>query len=227
MKTTAWVVLCMVAALASGCQKSVLDNISRQLAWRTQPGQTTEPQYLYHTVQRSGETLSHVAQWYTGKIQHWETIAAHNRSLDLNTLRQGDRIRIPESILITHQAMPQGYVQELTPKEAPAAVREPAQPPTMGAVPRASTLKPAAKPPEARQATSQKVNTPKKPPARTPSQPPAAVAAAKPGAVPRPAPKPEQFRLLEPVESISTTSPDAEASSAAELNEIELFGPIP
>jgi hypothetical protein len=105
------VTLVVTVALSSvACQKTILHSVLQEQALPSQAVEAAEPQYLHHTVQWPGETLSHIAQWYTGRIQNWQTIAAHNRTMDLNTLRKGDIILIPQSILITHESMPADIV---------------------------------------------------------------------------------------------------------------------
>ncbi len=65
-----------------------------------------EPGTLRHVVRWQGETLSHIALWYTGKIQNWRKIAGANPTLKLDRIRVGDRIRIPADLVITREPMP-------------------------------------------------------------------------------------------------------------------------
>ncbi len=206
MKTTILVAILAAALLAGGCQKSFVYSVSQQpsVEQRTQAEQPAEPRYLRHTVQRPGETLSHIAQWYTGKIQNWETIASHNRSMDINSLRRGDIVRIPESILITHKPMPQDFVQELPAKSKPAAAKAGAKP---------NNSSPAAKPGAAKPIV-----------AKVP-QPTVAEPVPGPRVVATPT-RPEQFSLFEPVEAAPAPNASPPEASKDVLSEIELFGPI-
>jgi hypothetical protein len=125
MRSILFVLGAAAALLSIACQKTVLHSVVQEQAPRAPVAAPAEPQYLRHTVKWPGETLSHIAQWYTGKVQHWETIAAHNRTIDLNTLRKGEIVLIPESILITRNAMPADIVQPpaKNPKPKPKIVK--------------------------------------------------------------------------------------------------------
>lgn len=76
-----------------------------------------EEEYLTHTVQWPGESLSIIAKWYIGKLMDWEILAAHNPDLDPNRIFVGDRIRIPESRVRTFDPMPREFVEQFLPPE--------------------------------------------------------------------------------------------------------------
>ena len=71
----------------------------------------SEP-YL-HTVRSPGESLSIIANWYTGNYRDWECLAKINPHLpDPNFIRLHDVIHIPTHIMQTRQPMPPEYVEE-------------------------------------------------------------------------------------------------------------------
>ncbi len=87
-----------------------------------------EPPFFVHVVRWEGETLSGIAEWYTGSWRNWKAIARANSRIDPDRMRLGNRIQIPESLLKTHQPMPREFMpvrdrQEKTSRSSPARVR--------------------------------------------------------------------------------------------------------
>lgn len=71
-----------------------------------------EGPYFVHTVMWPGESLATVAAWYTGNTRNWRLLADANPQLtDPNKIVVGDKIRIPEKMLRTREAMPQGFAE--------------------------------------------------------------------------------------------------------------------
>lgn len=70
-----------------------------------------EPQPLVHEVRWSGETLSHIAQWYTGNEDNWRKISKANPGLKPDRIFIGDRIIIPPELLITRKPMPRKQIK--------------------------------------------------------------------------------------------------------------------
>ncbi len=64
-----------------------------------------------HTVRWTGETVSVIAQWYTGKQNNWEHIVKANSDLDPKRMRIGDKIFIPVDLLKTREPMPREYLE--------------------------------------------------------------------------------------------------------------------
>ncbi len=81
---------------------------------------TTELQaedYLLHTVKWNGESISIIAEWYTGDLQNWEMLAKHNPHLDPNKIYIGDTVQIPKKHLITTKPMTKEFVQSFYPEQ--------------------------------------------------------------------------------------------------------------
>ncbi len=78
---------------------------------------TSEPRIYLHKVRWSGETLSHIAKWYTGTIKNWEAIAKVNPELDPKKIDIGDTISIPEDLLTSHKPMPHSFVRPTVQKK--------------------------------------------------------------------------------------------------------------
>ena len=84
-----------------------------------------EGQYFVRTVKWHGESLSTIAAWYTGTTRNWRLLAEVNPQLaDPNRIALGDRIRIPQKMLRTREAMPQGFAESYVkpPKQSGAGV---------------------------------------------------------------------------------------------------------
>lgn len=66
--------------------------------------------YIDHIVQYPGETLSIIANWYTGSGRNWELVLDANPGVDPRRIRLGDLIRIPRELLVREDAMPRSAV---------------------------------------------------------------------------------------------------------------------
>jgi hypothetical protein len=91
-----------------------------------------EPDYYVHTVRWPGETLGIIAKWYSGDVRNWQMVADANPAINPRSIRIGDMIRIPESILRTREPMPKSFLARFS---RPALRHEEAkdQPPESGA----------------------------------------------------------------------------------------------
>ncbi len=78
---------------------------------------TTEPRIYLHKVHWPGETLSHIAAWYTGTLKNWKAIAKVNSEMDPTKIHVGDTISIPEDLLTTRKPMPPSFVRPTVPKK--------------------------------------------------------------------------------------------------------------
>ena len=67
--------------------------------------------YLVHKVTWPNETLSLIAEWYTGRTENWKTIAEANPKLHPRRIRLGTEIKIPAALLKTILPMPREFVQ--------------------------------------------------------------------------------------------------------------------
>ncbi len=69
-----------------------------------------------HRVKWQGESLSIIAQWYTGDSTNWKALAKANPDLNPNLIRIGDRIVIPRNLIENEKPMPRDFL--------PASTRE-------------------------------------------------------------------------------------------------------
>jgi hypothetical protein len=117
-----------------------------------EPPLPPRPQQRYHVheVRWSGETLSHIALWYTGSANNWEKIAEANPGLKPKSISIGDRILIPEEFLKVREPMPRGHVQPLAaPRQrAPGTSVQPSKGPTREGLFGPVELLPPSAPPE-------------------------------------------------------------------------------
>ena len=92
-----------------------------------------KPAPYIHTVKYPGETLSIIAQWYTGQMSNWEEIAKANPGMNPNQIEIDEKLVIPRELLKTEKPMPLSFVQEFLPKPKPPQKKKadpPAAPPT-------------------------------------------------------------------------------------------------
>jgi len=76
-------------------KKHVKDNLSQRT--------DRKEESFIHTVKWPGETISIVAKWYTGNVNHWKQIAKINPGLDPKKIVIGNKISIPKSLIIRSQ----------------------------------------------------------------------------------------------------------------------------
>ena len=121
------VVMVMLAACASTANKAEGPAQPPASSVTAAPGQPQAPpltpgpaagaskpsphtQYFIHTVKFKGESVSIIAGWYTGDIQNWKVLKEHNPDINPNRIFEGNKIRIPESMMKTKAPMPKEYV---------------------------------------------------------------------------------------------------------------------
>ena len=73
-----------------------------------------------HKVRWSGEPLSIIAKWYTGKFDHWRSLAKANPKLNPKRIYIGKRIVIPEDLLKTRKPMPKSFLDQFSPEKKTA-----------------------------------------------------------------------------------------------------------
>jgi len=74
------------------------------------PLPTPEPGFYIHRVRWPGETLSIIAQWYTGSWKNWKALSNANPKLNPNRIFINDNILIPEDLLKSHKPMPLSFL---------------------------------------------------------------------------------------------------------------------
>ena len=66
--------------------------------------------YHFHKVRYPGESLSVIAEWYTGDVENWRSLAKANSKLDPDRITIGATVLIPENLLHTKKKMPKEFV---------------------------------------------------------------------------------------------------------------------
>lgn len=72
-----------------------------------------QPEPYVHIVRWTGETLSHIALWYTGSQNNWKKIAEANGGLKPLRIDLGDSILIPGELVKTRTPMPREHLRSL------------------------------------------------------------------------------------------------------------------
>jgi hypothetical protein len=87
------------------------------------------PRFYVHVVRWKTETLSFIAEWYTGSWKKWGALATANPDLDPKRIKIGDTIRIPEALLKTRTPLPSDFLRTAVSEKAvqPAPPRESAE----------------------------------------------------------------------------------------------------
>ena len=67
--------------------------------------------YHYHQVRYPGESLSVIAEWYTGDVENWPYLAKANSKLDPDHITIGTTVLIPQNLLHTNKPMPKEFVE--------------------------------------------------------------------------------------------------------------------
>lgn len=83
------------------------------------------PYHFEHRVRWSGETLSLIAKWYTGRIANWKALARANPGLNPNRIIAGNIIYIPPELLKTKKRLPRKVVAKTLPGYFTHMVTEP------------------------------------------------------------------------------------------------------
>jgi hypothetical protein len=66
--------------------------------------------YYFHKVRYPGESLSVIAEWYTGDVENWRYLAKANPKLYPERIGIGTTVLIPENLLHTKKTMPKEFV---------------------------------------------------------------------------------------------------------------------
>lgn len=62
-------------------------------------------EFISHKVM-AGETIASIARWYSGKTTTWKEIVDYNTGLDPFKLKEGQTIKIPQSMATVHKEQP-------------------------------------------------------------------------------------------------------------------------
>jgi len=89
--------------------------------------------YFVHTIKFPGETVSIIAAWYLGDKMRFDVLAAANPEINPALIKQGMKIKIPESLMKTREPMTREFVDgfykkpptEKAPPPGPAKEEEP------------------------------------------------------------------------------------------------------
>jgi hypothetical protein len=88
----------------------LVDHLPEKVTFWSKPAASV-PGYHYHDVLYPGETLSIIAEWYTGDGENWRALAKLNPKLNPNHISIGAKIRVPEKLLLNHKRMPEYFVK--------------------------------------------------------------------------------------------------------------------
>lgn len=142
-RQTKWTVLLLLAVAlgANACRGASVFRRGDESAARG-------GKYYEHTVRYTGESLAIIAKWYTGDARNWSVLAKENPDVSPNTMRIGDLVQIPRSMVTNTEPMPRSFIASQTPKIKKAPVTKSATPRSRGSKPAAIDQAEAAEPEE-------------------------------------------------------------------------------
>jgi LysM repeat protein len=79
---------------------------------------TSEPSFYIHRVRWPGETLSIIAQWYTGSWKNWKSLSKANSNLNPKRIVIGSDIFIPEALMKSRKPMPISFLSSSVRKKS-------------------------------------------------------------------------------------------------------------
>jgi hypothetical protein len=85
------------------------------------------PKYYEHRIRWSGETLSMISKWYTGRYNNWKILVNHNPEINPKRIRLGQKIYIPNNILKTRKPLPQKFAAKGLPSYFAYTVQRPGE----------------------------------------------------------------------------------------------------
>jgi hypothetical protein len=80
-------------------------------------------------VRYSGESLSVIAEWYTGDVENWPYLAKANAKLDPDHITIGTTVLIPKNLLHTSKPMPKEFVEAVAKRHKAETARVAKRPP--------------------------------------------------------------------------------------------------
>lgn len=89
----------------------------------------SKPAYHYHKVRYYGESLSVIAEWYTGDVENWPYLAKANSKLDPEHITIGTTVLIPKNLLHTSKPMPKEFVEAVAKRHKAERARVAKRPP--------------------------------------------------------------------------------------------------
>lgn len=93
------------------------------------PLQANSQEPVTHIVKYSGESLSIIANWYTGKSSNWQAVLDANPDLKSpQKLKLGSTIIVPADLVIQRAPLPKSSVTKFSPKATPTPNAAPAEP---------------------------------------------------------------------------------------------------
>jgi hypothetical protein len=83
--------------------------------------------FFVHTVKFSGETVSIIAAWYLGDKMRFDVLAVANPEINPTLIKAGMKIKVPENLMKTREAMPKEFVDGFygRPRKEKASPSEP------------------------------------------------------------------------------------------------------
>ena len=112
-----WLLLVALFWVCSGCtgvkKSPQATDKSMEAKSVTTVGETVDSDEnlpFFHQVRWEGETLSLIANWYTGDWRNWKALSEVNPWLEPKNMFAGLKVKIPRQLLKTTKRMPREFV---------------------------------------------------------------------------------------------------------------------
>ena len=96
--------------------KPETDAVAKKTPSEVKP--TSESGFYIHRVRWPGETLSIIAQWYTGSWKNWKSLSKANSNLNPKRIVIGSDIFIPEALMKSRKPMPISFLSSSVRKKS-------------------------------------------------------------------------------------------------------------
>ncbi len=98
-------------------------------ALESAPHQQPATNPLVHIVKWKRETLFSISRWYTGSGNNWKRLATANPDITAHRIHIGDKIVIPEELLIKRKPLPPDILKPVSVRKSASPTQSPKQPP--------------------------------------------------------------------------------------------------
>jgi len=97
-------------------QSAIREKLNFEKDETEEADQDSETEYFIHTTQWPWETMTYVAEWYTGDPKNEKNLTEINPGVASAKLAVGSKVRIPVKLLKTREPLPRNFSGEDRPK---------------------------------------------------------------------------------------------------------------
>ncbi len=119
------IMCCLTLLTCAGCIDKIGQDLQRSFKSITEqtkvaPHKAKDEKYAggyhMHTVKLPNESMSIIAEWFTGDAMNWKELAKCNPKIKPNRIFLGDTIRIPKIMMTRWEPIPPEFVAKYQPE---------------------------------------------------------------------------------------------------------------